>query len=175
MKRTFKEFTVVAGNTPQPLIGTKLGAATVISSVETSVLVADSSMFRAKDKAAIGTLAVGDEEITLVTSVPDATHIKVQGLAKAHLINAYVRLVGSAEALYVQTKDGNTGAIFLGTQGMVKTGFVNCIVELKPVAALSQPVDWTDPMYVGANGVQIGDYWVDGTTNDSYRPSLTVL
>lgn len=173
--RTFKQFSIAAGGTPQPLIGTTLGAATVVSSTPVNVLVGDSSMFKSGDWAWFGTIAGSDEERQLVISVPDGTHIKVQKLDVAHLNGAVVRLGNLANSFYVQCKKGNAGSIFVGTQGMNKTGLVKVIAELLPFAAGVQPIDLGDTRSFGGNATSVGDLWVDGTTGDGYSPSVGIV
>lgn len=181
MKRAFKKYTIVAGGTPQPLIGTTLGAATGPSGTDqngdpsnVNVLVADSSMFRGGDWAVIGTTAGGDEERVFVQKVPDATHITVKGMAKAHLNGAFVRLGIQAQSVYVQTIQGNAAAIYIGTQALVKATLANVLAVLYFFAAPTQPVDWTDPTRSTPDGTETSDFWVDGTTGDGYLPSLTI-
>jgi hypothetical protein len=181
IKRTFKKFVVVSGGTPQPLIGTTLTAATGLGGTDPNgdqsiqiVAVADSSMFQAGDWIVVGSKANSDEERVLITTdVDDSTHIEVK-LTKTHVNGSYVRLSMMCQSIYVQTTQGNTGAIYLGTQGLVKATQANVAAVLYPFASPTQPIDYSDPYRVAPDGGDCGEYWIDGTTNDGYLPSLTI-
>lgn len=183
MKRPTKSFTIASGGTPQPLVGTTLTAAAGPAGTDPNgdpsnqiVAVADSSMFRAGDWIVIGTSAAGDEERVLIsTDIDDSTHIEIK-LAKNHLNGAFVRLSVLCQSVYVQTKAGNAGIIYIGTQGLVKATGVNVIAQLIAVAATGvQPIEFSDPIRVSPDASDIGEYWVDGTTGDGYLPTLTVI
>lgn len=181
-KRAFKLYTIAAGGTPQPLIGTKTSAATGPSGQDPNgdpsvvkVPVSDSSMFQNGDWAIIGSTANSDEERVLVQSVPDSTHIVVKGMALTHVTASYVRLSIFCQSVYVQTKQGNAGAIYVGLQGIVKATYANVLATLYFFASPTQPIDYTDPVRVGEDGADIGQYFCDGTTGDGYVPSLTIL
>jgi hypothetical protein len=181
-KRVFKKYTIVAGGTPQPLIGTTISAATGPGGTDpngdlsvVNVAVTDSSMFQGGDWAIIGSVANGDEERVWVKKVPDGTHVTVQKMALAHVNGSYIRLSIFCEAIYVQTTAGNAAIFYLGTQGLVKATYANVIAELIPVAASAvQPIEYTDPYYIADSG-DVGQYFVDGTTGDGWLPSLTVM
>jgi hypothetical protein len=181
-KRTFKKFTIVAGGTPQPLVGTTTTAATGPSGIDpngdktvVTVPVADSSMFLNGDWAIVGSLANGDEERVLIQKVKDATHIIVRKMDKTHVTGSYVRLAILCQAVYTQTSQGNTGAIYIGTEALVKSTQAGVIALLYPFASPTQPVDYTDPYRVSQDGGDVGEYFVDGTTGDGWLPSLTVI
>jgi hypothetical protein len=180
-KRTFQQYSIAAGGTPQPLIGTTLSAAVAPGGTDPNgdpapqtIAVASSAMFRNGDWAVIGTVAGGDAERVWIQSVPDSTHIKTR-ISKSHANGVYVRLAMACQSVYIQTKQGNAGAIYVGTEGMVKATPSGVITILYPFAAPTQPIDWSDPVEIGADGTTTADFWVDGTTGDGYMPSLTIL
>jgi hypothetical protein len=181
-KRTFKKFTIAAGGTPQPLVGTTTTAATGPGGTDpngdpsvVTVAVTDSSMFFQGCRVVIGSIANSDEERVWVQKVPTSTSIVVQGMAKTHVTSSYVRLSLACEAIYIQTTPGNAANIYLGTQGLVKSTYANVIAVLINVAASGvQPLEYTDPYYMADAG-DVSQYWVDGTTGDGYLPSLTVV
>jgi len=183
VKRTFKKFTVTTGGTPQPLVGTTTSAATGPGGTDpngdsavVTVPVADSSMFLNGDWVVIGSSANSDQERVFVQKVKDSTHINVKGMTLTHVNGSYVRLSVLCQAVYVQTTAGNTGVIYLGTQGIVKATYANVFAELIPVAATGvQPLDYTDPYRVSQDGGDVGEYFVDGVTGDGYLPSLTII
>lgn len=180
--RAFKAYTIAAGGTPQPLIGTTTTAATGPGGTDPNgdlsvvkIPVADSSMFQGGDWAIIGSTANADEERVWVKSAPDSTHIIVQKMALTHVTASYVRLSVMCQTVDVRTGNANTGGIYVGTEGLVKAGFINVIVVLYQVTSPAEPNDWSAPTRVGSDGQDVGQLWVDGTSADSYLPSLTIL
>jgi hypothetical protein len=180
MLRTFKYFTITAGGTPQPLIGTTTTAAVgpVPASGNTFVIpVADGSIFRKGDWAIIGKPSTGEERV-FVQSVSgnNVTVLAQNGLTGTYLSGAYFRLSVLINSSYVQPEDGNAGALYIGTSDvMVKATFAFCVVKLQTVAAGGQPVDFHDGRSGLANADDSGQLWVDGTTGDSYGPTLGVM
>lgn len=185
MVRAFKKFTIVAGGTPQPLIGTTTTAAVgpipkpkegiVGPSGLYSIPVADSSMFRQGDWSIIGKPSSGEERL-YVQSIPDSTHVQVKvpdfGLTGIYLSGAYFRLSNLINSTYIQTTQGNTGAVYVGTRdNMVKATQAFVIALLYEVIAPSQPIEYRDGRSGLQNADDIGQYWVDGTTADGYLPS----
>jgi len=184
MLRSFKYFQIVAGGTPQPLVGTTTTAAvkpTVqVPPQNTLVIpVADASMFQSGDWAIIGKPSSNQEKL-LVQSV-SGNNLTVQippssGIMGSYPSGTYVRLGNAINSTYVQTKDGNAGAIYVGTMDdMVKATGVFVVAKLQPVGAGSQPVDFHDGRSGLANVDNIGQLWVDGTTGDSYLPTVGVV
>lgn len=185
--RAFKKFTIVAGGTPQPLIGTTLTAAQPAVGAPRDVQgptglytypVADSSMFANKDWIVIGKPSTGETRL-LVMAVPNATSVTVQvprtGIP-TYANGTYVRLSALNNSCYVQTTQGNAGAIYVGTKDtlvIATQAFV--IALLYPVTAPAQPVEFRDGRSGLANADDIGQYWVDGTTGDGYLPSFGAM
>jgi hypothetical protein len=96
-------------------------------------------------------------------------------MASTHLSGVYLQLDIEVAGVYIQTKPGNTGSIYIGGQGMV-TSTGPFYVLMIPVSATGvQPIDWSDYIGSGQDVIATGDYWFDGTTGDSIIPSLTVL
>jgi hypothetical protein len=180
MIRAFKYFTVAAGGTPQPLIGTTTTAAVpaTTNTKDTFVIpVTDGSMFRGGDWALIGQPSTGEERL-FVQSVSgnNVTVLAKNGLKNSYLSGVYFRLSVQINSTYVQTKDGNSGYFYIGTEDtMVKATFVFCIAKLTETAAGGQPVDFHDGRSGLANADDSGQWWVDGTTGDGYAPSLGVM
>lgn len=175
--RTFKKFTIAAGGTPQPLVGTTLSAAILANPGQQSIPVADSSIFLQGDTIIldVNSGAPNIEEMTRVDSVVDGTHIKVTGLQFNHAINAFVRSALKINSVYVQLTPGNLGLFFIGTQGLVKGTFAKVIATVLNTAAGVQPLDFSDARTFGPNTSQAGDFWVDGTTGDGYLPSFGII
>jgi hypothetical protein len=185
MVRSFKQFTITAGGTPQPLIGTKITNAVgpvaapnpgvVGPSGLLSILVGDSSMFRQGDWARLGKPSSGEERL-FVQSIPDSTHVQVKvpdfGITGTYGAGAYLRLSNLINSTYIQTTQGNGGAIYVGTQdNLVKATQAFVISLLYPVTAPTQPTEYRDGRSGLQNADDIGQYWVDGTTGDGYLPS----
>jgi hypothetical protein len=185
MRRTFKQFAVNAGGTPQPLVGTVVsattapGPATGDGTTSTNVPVADSSMFTKGDWAYFVTTTYTLPEKVLVTAVPDSTHITVKNLQNTRTGGAFgtgdfVSVGIEINTAYVQTVAGNAGLIYLGTQGLNKTGLVHVIATLFNVAT-GQPTDFTIAPHWGPNTFGLSDLWLDGTTADKYQPSVDAV
>lgn len=183
--RAFKQFSIGAGGTPQPLVGTWVTATTapapgdVAGTSLTNLPVNDSSMFRAGDFAYIVSAALGAPERVIVQSVPDGTHIKVLGLQNQRTGGAagtgdWVALSIAVNSVFVQQIQGNAGNLFVGIQGMNKTGLVKVVSVMVQFAAGTQPVYYGDTRYYGPNPSDSSDLWIDGTTNDGYLPSFGV-
>lgn len=175
-QRTFKYIPIVAGGTPQPLIGTTttaiVGPAPDSRSPNVSIPVADSSIAVAGDYVVVDTGAA-IERVTVV-KIPDATHIIVSQLANNHASGVIVRNGNTVNSVYVQTLDGNGAAIFIGnSSAMVKATGVGIIAKLQNVPLGSQPSDWSQSDAAGGmNPISLADFWVDGTTGDQYLPSF---
>lgn len=191
--RAFKYYTIQAGGTPQPVIGTYLTAAISAAAAANSqswdkninnpvtLTVADSSMFVMGDYVNVVDPSTYFTERGMVSSVTDSTHIKVTGILKTHPGGAYgtgawVAWGGFAQSLYVQALDGNAGALYLGAApNMVKATGVNVIAKLQMVTSGTQPFDFSTSRQGLANAETLSQYWIDGTTADSYLPSLGLV
>jgi hypothetical protein len=184
MIRTTKYIALTAGGNPQPVFGTTTTAAVGPTSTPgtgqnaatnntVSIPVTDSSIFLKGDQVNVDVGA--NEERTTVYSVPDGTHIVVASLANTHASGIYVRLSGSCGVVYIQTQDGNTGAIYIGNKySMVKATGVSCIVKLQPVAVGVQPVEFNTTIGGFLGPLSLGEFWFDGTTGDKILPSISV-
>lgn len=186
----FKYFAIQSGGTPQPVIGTWLTAALTQPVVNAgynftsqiysavTLTVNDTSMFAGFNYLNVidpGTYAT---EKALILSVTDATHVLVQGLQNAHPggvygTGAWVALSCFGQNLYVQAKDGNAGALFIGTAPtLVKATGVSVIAKLQLVASGQQPYEFSTSRQGLADTETLSQYWIDGTTGDSYLPSV---
>lgn len=183
--RTFKEFTIQAGGTPQPLVGTWItstvapGGQDPQGETVTTLAVADSSMFKQGDYALIQTVTYTVPERLLVVSVPTGTSVKVHGLQNVRTGGAFgtgdfVSFANPVNRPYIQCIAGNAGSIYVGTTGLVKATLANVIAVLTTVASGTQPVEYTDSRYYTADPVMASDLWIDGTTADGYLPSFGV-
>jgi hypothetical protein len=188
--RAFKYLTIQAGGTPQPVVGSYLTAPLTQGQVDASMAysdnvqspvtltVDDSSVFQKGDYVNVVDPTTFATERGQVYSVPDATHIKVYGLKSPHPGGAYgtgawVANGSFAQSVYIQAKDGNTGALYIGTQPqMVKASGAFVISVLQLVAAGSQPYEFSTSRQGLANAETLSQYWIDGTTGDSYLPSI---
>lgn len=189
--KAFKYFTIQAGGTPQPLIGSYLTAAVTLQQVAASqvqgglinnvitVAVADSSMFVGAQYVNIvdpGTYAT-DSRVRVI-AVPTSTSVTLQGMTAAHPGGAYgtgawVALGDLSQEIYVQGLDGNTGALYVGTKPqMVKASGLYVIAKVMQTASGTQPYDFSTSRQGLADTEIASQYWIDGTTGDSYLPSL---
>ena len=182
----FKKYTITAGGTPQPLVGTTLSAATVANpGVAVKIAVADASVFdvhmlgtaTAYNPGCYATVDVGSvEEMVRVLQINDSTHITVDGLKNAHASGVYIRLNMPINSTYIQTINANAAGIYIGrSPNMVKASFLFCVSILQAVGAGLQPVDFSDGRFNSFNPGNAADWWVDGTTGDGYLPSFGVV
>ena len=191
--KAFKYYTIQAGGTPQPLIGTYLTVAVTPAVVNyanqaggnlnvVTLTVADSSMFLGAQYANItdpGTFA--SERVLVLNPPPSSTTLMVQGIQNAHPGGAYgtgawVAVGDHAQNIYVQSLDGNTGALYVGTKPqMVKATGVFVIAKLVQVASGTQPLDFGTSRQGLADTEPTSQYWIDGTTGDSYLPSIGLV
>jgi hypothetical protein len=184
MIRTFKYVALVASGTPQPIFGTTTSAAcapaappgsTQSANINTQVeiTVADSSFFSPQDPVMADVGA--NQERTTIVSVPDSTHIIVAGLTLKHASGIYVYLAVPMSSLYVQTLDGNTGYIMVGTSpSMVIATGVFCMSKLQPVTATTQPVELSSAIQGFSGPLNTSQLWFDGShTGDKILPSFS--
>lgn len=186
--RAFKEFTIVAGGTPQPLVGTTITAAVGPVAYPTgvpgpnallSLTVADNSMFGPGDWGILGKPSTGEQRLQIM-SISSTTIVKVLvpypgGITGTYLSGAYFRLGNAINSVFIQTIVGNSGAIYVGTKDtMAKAGYVFCVAVLEPVSS-GQPTDFSDDRSAALDPDDIGQLWVDGTTSDGYLPSYGVI
>jgi len=186
----FKYFTIQSGGTPQPVIGSYLTAAVtqpVINAANPpggdyqnpiTLTVADSSMFTGFNWLNVIDPSTYATERAEILSVPSSTTVTVQGLKNTHPGGSYgtgswVALGGLAQSLYVQGLDGNAGSLFIGTSPqMVKSTGVYVIAKLVAVTSGLQPYDFSTSRQGLADTEVLSQYWMDGTTGDSYLPSI---
>lgn len=164
--RAFKYFAITTAGTPVPLVGTTIAGAALVPGNEVVAQVADSSMFRGKDWAVLveanGTLS----ERVMLESVTDPTHVVIKSVANAHAVGAFLVLGGSASEVYIQTKDGNLGNIYIGNAiNFNKATGANMLTKLTKVAAAAQPTEKTFETGGAVNGLDISNFWVDGDSN----------
>lgn len=191
--RAFKYFTIQAGGTPQPLVGTWLTATVTQPQVSASRLqggliqnsltltVNDSSMcVGAEYVNVIDPSSYATERVRLIT-VPTSTTITVQGLQKSHVGGAYgtgawVALGDMAESVVVQALDGNSGSLFVGdAPQMVTATGVHVLKKITAAAAGTQPNEVEFSSHGPAFTQTLSQFWIDGTTGDSYLPSLITV
>lgn len=186
MIRATKKFTITAGGTPQPLVGTKTTAAVGPSQRMTGLVgaqdifaipVTDASFFIGKDWIIIG-VPGAEERLQIMTIAGNTLSVKLPqgGLKNAYANGSYVRLSVLINSTYVQPSDGNAGFLFIGTSNVMVTATgVLVVVKLAQVAAGSQPVDFHDGRSGLQNADDIGMWWIDGTTGDGYLPSMGIV
>ena len=176
----FKYLTIQGGGTPQPLIGTWLTAAVTSPQGDgsTTVSVNDTSMFAGASYAVFTDPATYAAERVRVSGIVNSTTMTVQGLRKPHPGGAYgtgawVGLSDPCQQIYVQGKDGNSGALFIGTGPQMATATgAQVIAKIVAVTAGTQPTEFSTSRDSGLNAETVSQYWIDGTSNDSYLPSL---
>jgi len=144
------------------------------------VQVSDSSMFVAEDWANLKTLAGASpdvEERVFIAKVDDSTHVTFKDVATAFPSGSWLRLGGGYSSVFVQSIDGNTGNLYVGTsRDMVKATFAKVAAEISHVAAGSQPPAFSDQTSTTSNAEDMAQWWIDADNNtDKYLPSFGIL
>lgn len=176
MKRTFKYTPLAGTNAAQPAIGTTLTAAVAPSPIPVTIAVADSSFFRGQDTAILDIQGANEERV-LITAVPDGTHVTLSSIQFAHNNGVFLRLALLINNIYIQAKDGNAAALFIGNSPLSKNDGTLTMKKLVQVAAGTQPIDFLDTFTTGAghNSFDSSEYWVVGTAADQYLVSLGIV
>lgn len=183
--RSYKQFTILNGGTAQPLVGTRLTANSGLNSVNPdgsgfqTLTVADSSMLMAGEEIFICTPTFTNGERVRCMKIVDATHILVKGLKFIHVGGAagtgeWVAFAGEVNSVYVQGAVGGAGLLYIGNQGLNKTGLVHVVKTIFNVTT-GQPSDFSDQLSEGPNASSAADWWIDGTTGDTYLPTFGVV
>jgi hypothetical protein len=185
--RTFKKYTIAAGGTPQPLVGTTTTSAIgpvpypqgQVGSLAILVIpVTDGSMFYSGCYAVIGKPSTGEER--LYVPVVSGNNVTVQipfngGITGTYASGAYIRVGQMINSTYVQTIVGNAGTIYIGTRdNLSKSTLAYVIAQLTAVSS-GQPVEYRDGRSGLANADDLSQLWVDGTTGDGYLPSVGIV
>jgi uncharacterized Zn-binding protein involved in type VI secretion len=183
--RTFKYFTIQNTNTPQPVIGTWITAASVTPvpdfQGETLVTLAvnDNSMFTKGDNVVAQAVNGTVVERGKVFSTSGGNSVVVQGLKTARVggvfgTGDFLSLANQAFSLYIQSLDGALGNLSVGTSPTFNpTTGVGMVLKMVKVAAASQPVEFNVIRNGGTPDAEsVGAYFITGTATDSYLPSI---
>lgn len=182
---SFKQFAIVAGGTPQPLVGTFLAATPPPSapnpdgSEVSTFQVGDSSMLLGGEEIFVCSPTFTNAERIRCTKIIDATHIQVKGSSKTRLGGAagtgdWIALAILVNRVYVQATAGGAGLLYVGNRGLVKAGLVHVVKTLFNVTT-GAPSDFDNSLTEGPNASSADDWWIDGTTGDTYLPSYGVV
>lgn len=181
MKRQFGYASLTAGGTPQPVFGSTTTAAVgpvgsrannLQSIPVASYGISTNFGFRQGDWVILDPLGTHPERL-LVLAVPDLTHIKVQGVEFTHNSGVFVQLADQVFSVYIQCKPGNSGAIYIGGQGMSVASNVYYAELISVSASGVQPIEFSDYIGDGSNTLDTADFWFDGTTGDKILPSFS--
>lgn len=187
--RAYKYFTIQDGGVPQPLVGSYLTASVLAPQViengliqnNVTLTVADSSMFVGAQYANVIDVGTYAQERVRLISAPTATTIVVQGLKNAHAGGAYgtgawVSVGDLVETVVVQSLDGNTAALYVGdSPQLVKATGVHVLTKIVEVTAGTQPTQQEFGANTPAFTMALSQFWIDGTTADSYLPSTITV
>lgn len=182
---SFKQFTILAGGKPQPLVGTFITATPTGPAPNPDgssvwvIPVSDSSVLFAGEEVFICTPTFTLPERVRCMKIIDATHIQVKGLANVRTGGAagtgdWVAFGGLVNSVYVQGAAGGAGLLYVGNRGLNKTGLIHVVKTLFNVTT-GQPTDFTDQLSEGPNGSSADDWWIDGTTGDTYLATFGVV
>lgn len=179
MQRAFKYMTILNTNVAQPMYFTTLTNAIPVSTqldqTVKKIVVADTTLFFVGDWVLLVEVGGTNKEKVNITEIVDATHMTVRGSTLAHAAGAWVAFDSSTNSPYVETKLGNAATMMLATDydANMTTGF-HCVASLPAVAA-------GFPSFVSTvrpgsfNPESGGNYWIIGTTGDSYLPSFGMI
>jgi len=180
--RSFSYQSIQSTNVPQPLFGSWIAAAAGPSAGNVNVQLGSSSQFQVGDRVFIQDVlgTVSTMERPQVVAVPDGTHVTLSSLLFARTGGAigtgdYISVFAKTNAFYIQTKDGNTAAAFVGDSPLSRNTGVRCISKLVQVAAGLQPVDFSSTIYGLGNSLDVSQFFVVGTATDQYLPSFSTL
>ena len=171
--RTWKYVTIGAGGTPQPLMGTFTAAAITGSPNAQAVAFSDASQLAVGDRIMVDGGSATLKELTTITAISSNNVTAV--FNNTHATSAPVHLFWPCTFVYCQGLDGNAAALFIGNkQAMVKATGVGVILKIVNVTSGNQPTEFSSSNVYGANPDNTANYWIDGTTGDSYLPSCTM-
>lgn len=165
--------------TPQPAFGTTLTTTFMVTpdshtgltdprSQPSSVLaaVADSFIFRISDRMMIGA-AGGPYDWGKIVAIPDATHVRIQGLSTArHVAGEW--LILAVDCAHVEI-NANASTLYIGEDNTVGAASKTLYKVLLPGAPYSTPSSADGNMFGTSH------YWVLGTAADTFLPNLTTI
>lgn len=171
--------TIVATDVAQPVFGTTLSAAFVPTTdglgqpMPTQVIpvVDDALPWEKNDEIIVVETDGTKSENARIVSI-GAGSLTVTALKFTHASGARVILNVNMASLYIQRRAGDAGALGVGTKRDAALGTgLHLMVRLETVAA-GQPVEVFNSNIFGANPGSSSEYWVVGTINDVYLPSI---
>ena len=181
-----KYLSIIAGGTPQPLIGTKTSAAIAAAFTPNqlqTVAVTDSSIFDPGDTAWVDLNARA--EFITIQAVGNNTITAV--FAESHASGVYVTLALKITNFFVQAKEGNSGLLSLfyapnqfkalATYGRSSlapaASTMTCgLMTIEKVSAGTQPYYGVAANNYGGNPDNSAFLWIDGQTSDQFLPWL---
>ncbi len=192
MNITFINFTIAAGGTPQPLVGTTTSGAILSGTGPQSVAVASSKMFQTNDYAYIDTLGsaekvgikvTSDTAITMTPSDPSGhfrfAHSSGAALALFLPISSFTVFYPNGGAapitvLYNPMQFSPASGFGRGAQAISKTGPVGAIWILNQTVSPGAPSFMNSANIFGSNPDNLCYVWCDGTTGDGYTVSAVI-
>lgn len=192
--RSFAGVQALAG-TAQPVFGTTATAAFQpppdqfaggngpgTNQTQVSIPVTSSSGFEPGDQVAIGpaaafhqgsTTVANRADVGTIKSIPDSTHIVVQGLTKGHASGEFVvlnEIVGNVHIIPVVT----TAVAYIGTSSTVAAADASVIDVLPIVAAGAAPGYVHDSESIGGSQpMTTTSYWIIGTATNTFLARFT--
>jgi hypothetical protein len=165
--------------TPQPLFGTTLTAAFNVTpdshtgltdprSQPSSVLAAvtSSTNFRISDRVMLGA-AGGPYDWGKIVAIPDATHVRIQGLSTVHHASGEWLFL-AIDCAHIEIT-ANASTLYIGEDNTVGAGSATLYKILLPGGI------YTTPSGVEGNMFGTSHYWVLGTAADTFLPNLTTI
>jgi len=121
-----------------------------------------------------------NQDVVMVSSIPSSTVLNCvsegQAVTHTHISGAIVQLSIAVEDVILQAVDGNTAAVWLGSDNTVTVAGGSAFHQLQKVASGAVPQEWREAGEASdANIVRTSDGWMIGTLNDKVGVASIVL
>lgn len=178
------------GATSQPLVGTTLSSAAVITPdfhtgsigvgsmpSKSTLPVVNGNLFRYGDRVLVGTAASFAQGST---TPPDgggvvstaSNSLSVMGLQRQHSAGEWVVLAIPCAQIQIQTPSTDSGTLFVGEDSTVAVGSATLIAEIPKGTLLPA---YTIGSGVAGNVIETQKLWLSGTASDTYLGSLLTI
>lgn len=147
---------------------------------QVKIAVASSIGFMAGDQVAIGAASAFEPpsvtiaqtaDIGTIKSIPDSTHLIVQGLTKSHASGEYVVLDEIVFNVKINAFDGTANdPIYIGNAPTVAAGDASVFdIIYAPGGTVTEPLYYLNDQSVGGSqSLTTTSYWIIGTSGDKF-------
>lgn len=180
--------TVTLGAAPQPVWGTALAAATPIPAPDpytnsyapgselgsVTVQVASTRGFIVGDPVIVRPTTIDathPSEVGFVTKIVDATHMNIANLTLSHASGQWVINNSMVGRIVIQADTANTALLLLGDESTVAAADPALIYNIgAPASATVTPPEYVLGSDLQNNCINLGQFWITGTTGQKYLP-----